>query len=50
MDTGGYTGSWDSSGRLAVLHQKEIVLNQEDTKNFLSAIEVLRAITCTIDL
>jgi hypothetical protein len=26
-DTGGYTGSWDSSGRLAMLHQKEIVLN-----------------------
>jgi hypothetical protein len=26
-DTGGYTGSWDSSGRLAMLHQKEIILN-----------------------
>jgi hypothetical protein len=35
FDTGGYTGEWDSSGRLAVLHQKEIVLNAHDTENFL---------------
>ena len=49
-DTGGYTGEWDSSGRLAMLHQKEIVLNAHDTENFLSGINVLRDITNAIDL
>ena len=49
-DTGGYTGSWDSSGRLAVLHQKELVLNASDTENFLSAVNILRDITSVIDL
>lgn len=50
FDTGGYTGSWDSSGRLAMLHQKEIVLNAHDTENFLAGINVLREITQAIDL
>ena len=43
--TGGYTGSWasgDTDGRLAVLHQKEIVLNKDDTANFLQAINTVR--------
>ena len=44
--TGGYTGNWNSDeGRLAVLHEKEIVLNKDDTKNFLNGIGVLRQIT-----
>ena len=46
-DTGGYTGSWangDKDGRLAVLHQKELVLNSEDTKNILSAVDIVRSI------
>ena len=51
FDTGGYTGDWgDKSGRLALLHSKEIVLNAEDTKNFLSAIELVREIANIIDL
>ena len=51
FDTGGYTGDWgDNSGRLALLHSKEIVLNAEDTKNFLSAIELVREIANIIDL
>ena len=50
FDTGGYTGSWDSSGRLAMLHQKEIVLNAQDTENFLSAINIVRDIASMIDL
>ena len=50
FDTGGYTGSWDSSGRLAMLHQKEIVLNAHDTENFLAGINILRDITSAIDL
>ena len=48
--TGGYTGEWDSSGRLAMLHQKELVLNAHDTENFLSAIEIVRDLARTIDL
>ena len=49
-DTGGYTGSWDSSGRLAMLHQKEIVLNAQDTENFLAAVNIVRDIAKAIDL
>ena len=51
FDTGGYTGDWaGADGKLAMLHQKEIVLNADDTKNFLAGITVLRAITEAIDL
>jgi hypothetical protein len=41
-DTGGYTGDWGSEGKLAVLHEKELVLNKEDTINLLRTIELLR--------
>lgn len=45
-DTGGYTGDWGSKdGRLAMLHQKELVLNANDTQNMLNAVEILRDIT-----
>lgn len=45
-DTGGYTGSWsDGSGKLAMLHSKEIVLNAADTENILKAVESVRAMT-----
>lgn len=47
FDTGGYTGEWtngDTNGRLAFLHQKELVLNSEDTENILSAVNVVRSI------
>ena len=43
--TGGYTGEWnngDTDGRLAVLHQKELILNQTDTKNILDAVQAIR--------
>ena len=50
FDTGGYTGEWDSSGRLAMLHQKEIVLNAHDTENFLAAINIVRDVASLIDL
>ena len=46
MATGGYTGSWGSEGRMAILDEKELVLNKDDTKNFLNATAILR----TIDL
>ena len=48
--TGMYTGSWGSEGKLAVLHEKELVLNKDDTKNFLAGVEILRSITGAIDL
>lgn len=48
FDTGGYTGSWNSnSGRLGILHQKELVLNASDTQNILSAVELLRTLPFT---
>ncbi len=50
FDTGGYTGNWsdrgaqldDKGGKLAVLHQKELVLNATDTANMLKMIEAER--------
>jgi hypothetical protein len=43
--SGGYTGEWSGQdGKLAMLHQKEIVLNETDTKNILSAVNVVRAL------
>lgn len=44
FDTGGYTGSWGSEGRLAWLHQKELVLNADDTRNMLDSVSILRNI------
>ena len=46
FDTGGYTGAWSGgSGKLAVLHSKEIVLNAEDTANILKTVEMVREMT-----
>ena len=44
MDTGGYTGEWGDSGKFAMLHEKELVLNANDTKNFLDALNISRDI------
>lgn len=49
FDTGGYTGSWGPEGRLAVLHEKELILNKQDTENFLSATTMLREISQMLD-
>lgn len=41
--SGGYTGDWSNkSGKLAFLHQKELVLNKDDTSNILSAVGLVR--------
>lgn len=50
FDTGGYTGSWGNEGRLAMLHQKELVLNAKDTENMLSAVSIVRDLLKEIDL
>ena len=49
FDTGGYTGSWGSEGRWAMLHQKELVLNAHDTENMLNTIQMVRDIVASID-
>lgn len=48
FDTGGYTGNWSEhtdlakDGKMAVLHQKELILNETDTENILKAVELVR--------
>jgi hypothetical protein len=42
FDTGGYTGSWGSEGKVAMLHEKELVLNADDTENLLNTIGIIR--------
>lgn len=50
MATGGYTGDWHSSeGKMAVLHEKELVLNKHDTENMLDAVNVVRHIVASLD-
>ena len=50
--SGGYTGDWSKTGGLdgiggkaAILHQKEMVLNAQDTENMLKAVEMVRDYT-----
>lgn len=50
FNTGGYTGSWGPEGKMAMLHEKEIVLNKTDTANLLESVQLLRSILTTIDL
>ena len=47
-DTGGYTGSWGSEGKLATLHEKEIVLNKDDTANMFKIVDLTRSIIDSI--
>lgn len=42
FDTGGYTGEWGGTGKIAMLHEKELILNKDDTANFLEAIGISR--------
>jgi LysM repeat protein len=45
-DTGGYTGDWHSNqGKIAMLHEKEIVLNKADTANILDVVSMVREMT-----
>jgi hypothetical protein len=45
FDTGGYTGRWNSKeGKFAMLHEKELILNKDDTANMLAMIKMVREI------
>ncbi|MGG4105144.1 phage tail tape measure protein [Paenibacillus lautus] len=54
LRTGGYTGDWSGDGgRLAVLHKKELVLNEDQTKHILDTariMEKVKSITPTASL
>lgn len=39
-DTGGYTGEFNNGG-LAILHEKELVLNKDDTSNLLNTVDII---------
>ena len=45
FDTGGYTGQWGDEGKVAMLHEKELVLNKADTQNILNAVSIVRNLT-----
>lgn len=47
--TGGYTGDWGPEGKLAFLHEKELVLNQDDTENLLKTITFLRELVAMLN-
>lgn len=51
FDSGGYTGDWDTSdGKFAILHEKELVLNQSDTQNLLNSVQILRDLATNAQL
>ena len=48
--TGGYTGDWGSDDpKLAWIDRKELVLNKDDTKNFLEGTYILREISASLE-
>ena len=49
MDTGGYTGEFGPAGKWAILHEKEIVLNKEDTANMLNIVSMVRDMVGSFD-
>lgn len=49
LATGGYTGEWGPEGKLAILHEKELVLNQDDTNNLFKTVDFIRQIVGFID-
>jgi hypothetical protein len=41
LNTGGYTGDF-VGGKIGILHEKELVLNKQDTKNILDSVKISR--------
>ena len=48
-DTGGYTGEWGPEGKWAMLHEKELILNKDQTSDFLNSLEIMSHIVDAID-
>lgn len=49
LKTGGYTGNWSGdNGKLALLHKKELVLNEEQTRNILDTARIVEKIKANI--
>ena len=44
FESGGYTGEFNG-GKLAVLHEKELILNKQDTSNVLKAVDIAQNIS-----
>jgi hypothetical protein len=42
FDTGGYTGDWGNEGKLAILHEKEMVFNKFDTEDLFNNISFIK--------
>ena len=49
LNTGGYTGAWGPDGKLALLHEKELVLNKQDTENMLKIVSMVRDLSAVLD-
>ena len=49
FDSGGYTGSWGLEGKLAMVHEKELILNEEDTENMFKTVSVVRDVAHLIN-
>jgi len=47
-DTGGYTGTWSGGGKIGLLHQKELVLNAQDTENMLNTVAIMRSLAYSL--
>lgn len=47
--TGAYTGEWGSEGRFIRVHEKELILNQEDTANILNAVDMVRSMKAQLE-
>ena len=50
FDTGGYTGAWGPNGKLAIVDEKELILNKEDTSNILATVDIVRQIGQRLEL
>lgn len=49
FDTGGLTGDWiGDEGRIALLHKKELVLNQNQTKDILNVAKIVEKVSSNI--
>jgi hypothetical protein len=46
---GGYTGSWGPNGKLAILHEQEMILTKDETKKFFDNLAIMESILATLD-